>query len=111
MSGGGKFLSRGNLTPNPFPRGKGNNRHRAERNVESRGALYSDPHLDPLPYRERGRETRWLVSREADYFGAAPFDFGAVTICHRGQIVVDGTVGGGECERDFGFARSPFLAA
>ena len=58
------------------------------------------------------RESRGLASRhQADDFGAAPFDFGAMPICHRRQVVMNWAVVGRECERYFGFARGPFLAA
>src|ERR1700720_3614479 len=60
--------------------------------------------------RAPGREKLACV-HQLDYFGAAPFDFGAMPIGHRSQIVVDWTWFGGERERDFGFARGPFLAA
>src|SRR6267378_4519614 len=60
----------------------------------------------------RGIERAILAGvHQLDYFGAAPFDFGAMPIGHRSQVVVDGARFGGECERDLGFARGPFLAA
>src|SRR5579862_4725390 len=106
MSGGGKFLSlsgRGSVFVLS---------HLLKKNLESRRALNKDPHLRSSPILGEGKKDgrRGLVGGgQADYFGPAPFDFGAMPICHRGQVVVNWAVCGRECERDFGFARRPFL--
>src|SRR5208337_290578 len=72
--------------------------------VAKRSGGDNGPASGPCAPRRRG-------GHQPDDFGAAPFHFGAMPICHRGQIVVDGTVVGRERERDFGFSRGPLLAA
>ena len=60
-----------NLTPNPFPMWEGGPVEEGEeQNLESRCALYEDPHLHPLPYRERGTEVRGPVVQRGIAFAA-----------------------------------------
>ena len=63
-------------------------------------------------YRIEGLFSDALSGRhQADNFGASPFHFGAMSICHRGQIVMYRAVCWRESERNFRLARRPFLSA